>query len=143
MKGKIIDDDSPRCRYFLQQNGGSSYADETCIGYEWDGELVAAIGYGWYTGKAIHMHIAKIKGSFVSREFLWFAFYYAFIVCAAEFVISIVESGSQSDRIAKHAGFELHNTIQGAGVQGDLNIWIVNKESARLLHYKGFKHGSV
>lgn len=140
MSYRIIDNDFDRCRQWMKDRGASSYCEEVCIGLELDGELIAAIGYGWYNTKSMHMHIAKAPGRYVTRSFLWFAFYYPFFVCGAELVISLTESGNEADRVARHAGYTLSHSIPDASPSGNINIWVLRKENAIPLNY--MKRGS-
>jgi len=136
MTYRIVDKDYARCRQWMKESGASSYCEEICIGLEKDGELIAAVGYGWFNGKSIHMHIAKTNGACVTREFLWFAFYYPFNVCGVEMIICLTQSGSKPDRIARHAGFCLSHVIHDAAPDSDMNIWVLSKQNAKLLNYK-------
>lgn len=133
---KIIDNDYERCRQWMKDQKASSYCEEICIGLESNGELIAAIGYGWYNTKSMHMHLAKKQGTNVSREFLWFAFYYPFYVCGTDLLICITVQDNKADRVAKHAGFNLHGVIPNGAPDGNLNIWVLRKENAKLLNYK-------
>jgi hypothetical protein len=132
----IIDNDFDRCRAFLKEHGGQSHVEEICIGYESNGDLIAAIGYGWYTGKTMHMHIAKLAGRYVPMSFMWFAFYYPFVQCGVKMLMCVTDSMNKADKIAQHAGFRLAHSIPDAGLEGDLNTWILDKQNAKLLNYK-------
>jgi len=138
----IIDNDYDRCREFMKQHGGMSHVDEVCIGYEKDGEIIGAASYGWYTGSTMHMHIAKLKGRFVPMEFIWFAIYYPFFQCGVKMLICMIDSNNRANQVAEHAGFIMTNTIKDGGIEGDLNTWVLTRDSAKLLNYTPrYHHG--
>lgn len=128
---KIIDRDNERCSEFMESNtDGKLGGSAAFVGLEHNGELIACVGYDRYMKKrSIHMHIFKLPGARLIREYLWFIFYYPFMQLNVNCVMGFVENGSQAELVAVHAGFERRCKIEETG----LNLMVLNKHNCRYL----------
>jgi RimJ/RimL family protein N-acetyltransferase len=110
----------------------------TAIGLESDGKLVAGVIYSEYNGNNISAGIAG-EGNWLTREFLWFMFYYPFIQAGAQRITACVETNNlQSQRFVEKLGFELEFSMKRAGRFGDLLIYRMFREDCKYLerHYE-------
>jgi hypothetical protein len=107
------------------------------IGLERDGVICAVVAFDGYKGKSICMHIAAEGKKWMSREYLWFCFFYPFEQLKVNKIIGIVEStNADAMRFDLHLGFVPECVIKDAAENGDLNILTMTKEQCRFLNIK-------
>lgn len=105
----------------------------TAIGLEGCGKLVAGVIYSDFNGSNITAGIAG-EGNWLTREFLWFMFYYPFIQAGASRITACVETNNlQSQRFVEKLGFELEFSMKRAGRFGDLLIYRMFRENCKYL----------
>lgn len=109
-------------------------ADVVCIGWEKDGELVAGVGFDRYNGASICMHVAAEGRHWLTREYLWFCFWYPFEQLKVRKVLGLVPStNAQAQRFDKHLGFAEECRITDAVPGGDLIVYSMTREQCRYL----------
>ena len=103
-----------------------------------DGELLAGVLYEDYNGANLLTHIAATtSGHWMTREYLWFIFYYPFVQLNCKRITSIVASSNQkSARFVEHLGFKLEATLKDAHPGGDLLVYVMHKIDCRWLNLK-------
>ena len=134
---KIIDNDFTRCREWLKEQKFSSYVEEICIGLERNGELVSCTSYGKFNGKSMHAHIAIKPGQSLTKTFTWFMFYYPFIQCGVDVLVSWHdESQEKAIKLARHLGFKEQCRFKDICYYGDIIISTLKKEDCKWLGVK-------
>ena len=110
--------------------GSGSY-----IGLERNGKIVAVVGYEDYNGASIRAHIA-FEGQ-LTREFIWYGFYYPFEQLKVKKIIGLVSSNNHKAlKLDKHFGYVEEAIIKDAVPDGDLHILTMTKEQCRFLKRK-------
>lgn len=137
MKRVICDDPARVARFVSEQMGiEDDFSSYKAIGLEGDGELVAGVVYDNYTGATIFMHIAALPGKrWMTRNFLWFMFYYPFVQLGVKALRGMVpESNAESVSFAKGLkGAYLEARLKDAHPKGDMLIYCLPKEDCRYL----------
>lgn len=106
------------------------------IGNEINGKLVAVVGYEDYNGASVRIHVAG-EGHWMTREFLWFAFYYPFEQMKVKKLIGLVAgTNERALKLDKHLGYVEEAVIKDAVPGGDLHILTMTKEQCRFLKRK-------
>lgn len=134
---RILDqpEDYQRIADFISEQIGYGRKTDnfTAIGLESDGNLVAGVTYSEYNGSNITAGIAG-EGNWLTREFLWFMFFYPFIQAGASRITACVETNNlQSQRFVEKLGFELEFSMKRAGRFGDLLIYRMFREDCKYL----------
>lgn len=129
-------------RWVCERTGGSySAVDSVAIGLEEDGVLVAGVLYDHWNGKSIAMHVAGLGKKWLTREFLWYCFHYAFVQCGAAKVLGMVSSANEAAlRFDRHLGFVHEATIKDACRDGDMVLMSMTPAQCRWLGL-GARHG--
>lgn len=133
---KIIDNDPERIGKWVAEktNGTFSPQTGTAIGLERDGEIIAGVTYEHYMGGSVSCHIAA---EHLTREFLWFVFYYPFEQLKVNKILAIVDDANvKAIKFDEHLGFQLEHIIEGAGSSGSLRIYSMNKMQCKFLGYR-------
>jgi len=137
---RIITDEDQRLGQWLldQQGEGIPWveADGHSIGLEGpDGELRAVVSYDNFNHANIHAHIAAVPGShWMTRDFLWYIFYYPFEQLQCKRITGVVTSTNKAaQRLDEHLGFKLEATLKDAHPLGDLLIYCMTKAECRWL----------
>lgn len=132
---RIVDREHERVgRWMAERDGGHWREGATCVGLERRGELVAGVMYDWFNGASIYMHVAGVGRRWLTRQYLWYCFYYPFAQLGCEVVIGLVgEDNRDAQRFDEHLGFQLHTTIPGAHPSGALRVYVMRKENCRWL----------
>lgn len=135
---RILDkpEDWPRISEFVAEKIGSRPKRDnfTAIGLEDDDKLVAGVVYSDYNGSNITAGIAGEGRNWMTREFLWFMFYYPFIQAGAKRITACVEQTNiVSQQFVEKLGFELEFAMKDAGKTGDLLIYRMLRKDCRYL----------
>lgn len=108
---------------------------------------VAACLYESCNGASVLGHLAGIGGKWMTREFLWFCFYYPFEQLKVNKILGLVESDNwEARQLDEHLGFHLEATLENAAPKGDLLIYSMTREQCRWLKlgdsYRGQAKGA-
>lgn len=104
------------------------------IGNEKNGKIVAVTGFDNYNGASISMHIAGDGKRWMTKEYLWFCFYYPFEQLKVKKIVGLVSSANQDAmRFDLHLGFVHEATIKDAHPDGDLNVLTMTKDQCKFL----------
>ena len=125
---------------WIAKRTGGKYVDgqETYIGLETDGKIVAVAAYTDFNGASVRVHLA-IDGK-LTPEFLWYGFHYPFEELGVNKLIGLVSSGNtKAIRLDKHFGYTHEATIKDAVPNGDLLVLTMTKDQCRFL--RGKNHG--
>ena len=123
-------------RWLCARTGGEYTGGGRYIGWQKDGEIVAVCGYEDYNGASLRMHVAG-EGQWMTKEFLWFSFYYPFEQLQIKKIIGLVDSNNHKAlRLDKHLGMVHEATIKDGVPNGDLLILTMTKEQCRYLKRK-------
>lgn len=139
---RIITDQPERIAAFVGDAlDVSGFANYTAIGLEENGELIAGVLFDYYNGASINMHVAAKPGRrWLTREYLWYCFYYPFIELKVKRITGLVpESNLAARRFDEHLGFELEARLKDAAPDGDVLIYVMWKENCK--HLKMFPRG--
>lgn len=100
-----------------------------------DKGLVAGVLFEDWNGANILMHVAAVPGRhWLTREFLWFVFYYPFEQLKVKRITGLVASTNlDAIRFDKNLGFELEATLKDAHPSGDLLVFKMTKDKCRWL----------
>ena len=132
----IIDQDASRVGRWMEQQGSGPYrAGATAIGLEREGELIAGTSYDCCNGASVFCSIA-ITGP-ITREWLWFIFYYPFVQLGAKVLLGLVNhDNAKSHRLIRHLGFTEVEELHDAHPTGSLFLYRMNREQCRFLQRK-------
>jgi RimJ/RimL family protein N-acetyltransferase len=139
---RIVTGEDRRVAAFVasQTEMGGHFGSCTAIGLERDGEIVAGVVYENFSGRNVECHIAAVGKHWMTREFLWFIFFYPFEqVNAGRITVVVDDSNEQSMRFVENLGFEVEAKLEDAGRSGDLLIYRMFKKNCRFLRMK--RHG--
>ncbi|MDE3021920.1 MAG: GNAT family N-acetyltransferase [Pseudomonadota bacterium] len=104
------------------------------IGIEKNGEIVCAVLFEGYTGKAIHIHVAMNPDARMTRQWLQVLFWYAFKQLGVKKIIGTVDSTNEKAlKFNRHIGFVEEAIIEEAGKHGDLHILTMTRQQCRFL----------
>jgi len=140
---KTITCDGERVAKFVARELGiKTWSNPVGIGIEEDGEMLAGVVYDYFNGRNICMHVAAVEGKrWMTREFLWYAFYYPFVELGCDRVTGLVpESNLDARRFDQHLGFILETKLQDAHPDGDLLVYKMMKQDCRFLERR---HGKA
>jgi hypothetical protein len=99
------------------------------------GRILAGIWFENYNGANMMMHVAALPNSrWMTRELLWYAFYYPFVECGCKRVTGLVEESNVVAReFDERLGFHLEATLKDAAPQGDLLVYVMFRDECRWL----------
>lgn len=127
-----------------QTGGGWEDGQGKTIGLADESGICAATFYQAFNGASVMMHCAGLGRRWLTREFLWYSFYYPFMELNAKVIISPVESwNTDCIRFIEHIGFKREATLLEASPKGDLIIFTMRKTDCRWLHVKRSKNGQA
>lgn len=110
-----------------------------CLG-NWslaENRLVGVVGYDNWGSTSVEMHVAGEKG-FVSKELLYKAFAYPFVIAGLNVVMGRVNSNNKKAlRFNKHLGFKEMCRIPNAVRNGDLVVMAMQKSECPWLRIQG------
>lgn len=113
------------------------------IGLIEDGKPIAACLFEAFNGASVLIHIAAEGKRWMTREYLWFVFFYPFEQLSVKKILAPVESTNLDGvKFVEHIGFTLEATLQNAAPNGDLLIFSITKEQCRWLDLKGRYRGN-
>lgn len=117
------------------QVGVEDWSNHKAIGLEKDGKLIAGVVYDNYTKATIFMHIAIEKGERISRNFLWYMFYYPFVELGVKALRGMIpESNKESINFASGLkGSQLEARLVDAHPDGDMLIYRMFKKDCKYL----------
>lgn len=135
----VTDRQSELGHWLCSRTGGEYTGGGSYVGLEKDGSLVAVVGYEDYNGASVRMHVAGEGRRWMTRDYLWFCFYYPFEQMKVRKILGLVHSANaDAIRLDKHLGFVHEATIADAVPDGDLLILTMTKEQCRFLRKKGY-----
>lgn len=121
-------------RWVTEKAGGTWHAENTGIGIECDGVLVAAIMYDGFTGSSIAMHSRVDDRKKISREWLRQIFDYPFNQLHVRRVSAIVSAANQKAvLINQKLGWILETTLADYFPEADGIVFIMRRENCRWL----------
>lgn len=104
------------------------------VGLEENGQIIAVVGYDNYNGASLSMHVAGEGKRWMTREFLWYAFYYPFVEVGVKVIIGLVSGDNEAAlKLDKHLGFEEACIIKDASPNADLHILTMPREKCKFL----------
>lgn len=134
---RIICDDRDRIGDFVSGKVGmEGWSNFRAIGLEKDGELIAGVVYDNYNKATIFMHIAAKPGrKWLTRNFLWFMWYYPFVQLGVKRVTGIIPlSNKDSINFANGLkGARLEALLKDAHPDGDMAIYCMFKQDCKYL----------
>jgi RimJ/RimL family protein N-acetyltransferase len=136
---KIITDQPQRVGEFVSRlMGNDGWSSYQAIGLEEDGELIAGVLFDNYNGASICMHVAAVPGKrWMSREYLWYCFYYPFMELKVKRITGLVpESNLAARRFDEHLGFQLEARLKDAAPDGDVLVYRMMKADCKFLEMK-------
>ena len=132
---EIITDRQDELRHWMAEKNAHRYIEDygTYIGLARDNHIIACTGYDAYLGYSIQGHIG-IDGR-ITKEWLWFIFYYPFIQLGVNKIISpIFSSNIKALRLCSHMGFiEEARIKQSAPCGGDIILMTIVKDNCRFI----------
>lgn len=118
----------------------------TTIGL-WDDEKGRRAGavYCDYDTRSIVMHFASDgTKAWLTRQFLWFVFYYPFIQLSVHKIICPVASDNLPCRkFIEHIGFTPEATLKDATPKGDLILYTMTRDQCRWLNLRNLYRGQA
>lgn len=108
------------------------------FGIEQNGALIAGVVFNDYNGANINMHVASDGSrSWLTREFLWMVFDYAFNQAKVKRITGLVGEGNQqARRFDEHIGFVHETTLAQAHPSGGLMVYRMFKHECRWLNIR-------
>lgn len=134
---RIIDNDHERVGRWVFERCGGIYTqgDSVAIGLERSGQIIGGVVYDHYNVQSVVMNVAG-EGNWLTRKFLWFAFYYPFEQMKVKKIIGLVDSSNlKAIQFDEHLGFQLEHRIIDGGQYGDQLIYTMTKPQCRWLSY--------
>ena len=128
--------DWPRIAEFVANRIGCGRKTDnfTAIGLADDDKLVAGVVYSDWNGSNVTAGIAGDGKHWLTREFLWFIHYYAFIQLGAKRITACVEQTNLvSQQFVTKLGFSFESRMERAGRTGDLLVYRMFPENCRYL----------
>lgn len=125
-------------------NGGSFDPYAVGIGLERDGELIAGVKFDNWNRASICMHVAASGSRWMTREYLWFCFYYPFVQLGVKKILGVVaESNHAARRFDEHLGFKLEYSMPDMHPDGALLLYTMTKDQCRFLEMRHGLKGTV
>jgi RimJ/RimL family protein N-acetyltransferase len=113
---------------------GDVYAEgvATYIGLADGDNLIAGVKYDGFNGANINMHVAAEGKSWLTREFLWFTFYYPFVQLGCKRITALVDATNiTAIQFDEHLGFEFEAALKDGHPNGDLLVYRMLKQDCR------------
>ena len=144
MEKRIVIGEKERVGAWVAQRirRAAPWANYEAIGLAQGSELIAGVVFDSYVaGGRCCMHVAGEGRTWLSRDFLWICFNYAFEQMGCKTVVGLVdEDNADSMRFTRHLGFqELARIPQGAG-DCDLVVFVMQRKTCRWLQLKRGNH---
>lgn len=97
--------------------------------------LLAGIWFENYNGANMMMHVAAVPHSrWMTKELLWYTFYYPFIECGCKRVTGLVAEDNEAAReFDERLGFKLEARLKDAAPNGDLLVYAMFRDECRWL----------
>lgn len=133
---KIVCDQPERVGRFVSEiMGNDGWSSYQAIGLEENDQLIAGVLFDNYNGASICMHVAAVPGKrWMTREFLWYCFYYPFMELKVKRITGLVpESNLVARRFDEHLGFKLETRLEDAHPDGDVLVYKMMKSDCRFL----------
>lgn len=114
--------------------------NESTLGVEQDGGLIAGVVFEGYTGSSISIHVAALEGRlWLSKEFLFRVFAYPFLQLECNRVTGLVRvDNPKAQKLDEHLGFVREGVMRRGATDGtDYIIYGMLKEECRWLNFKG------
>lgn len=131
--------------WLMEQTGGTWHSGRGfTIGlFDTDsGRILGATLYELYNGASLLMHCAGSGRGWLSRDFLWYAFYYPFEQLGVRKLISPIDSDNlQARKFIEHIGFILEGTLKDASPKGNLLLYTMQQQDCKWLSLKGIVSG--
>lgn len=136
---RIVDTDHARVGAWMHRFLPGTWREgATCIGLERNGELVAATLYDGCNGASIYSNI--VIDGLVSREWLWFIFYYPFVQLNVNVILGLVAKNNvKSQHLVEHLGFHLLTEIPDADPSGATLLYTMPKQRCKWIRRR--QHG--
>ena len=110
------------------------------IGLAHDGRLVAGAWFETIFGRTMVAHIAIPAPVFLSREFLWYIFFYPFQECDCEQILApVAASNHAAQRLVLRLGFSPKETLE-EGPDATI-LFLMERSSCRWLKLKESRNG--
>lgn len=102
------------------------------------GEILFAVRFDSYNGASIIGHFAAVPGKrWLTKELLWFTFYYPFVQLGVQRLTGLVlESNHEARRFDEHLGFTFEAALERAHPDGNLLVYRMFREDCRWLNLK-------
>lgn len=99
------------------------------------GRMIAGIWFESFNGANMMMHVAALPSSrWMSKELLWYTFYYPFVECGCKRVTGLLaESNTAAREFDERLGFKLEARLKDASPDGDLLVYAMFREECRWL----------
>jgi hypothetical protein len=103
-----------------------------------DGKTVGGVVFTGYLGSSLMMHSAGSKDNWVTRDFLWMIFHYAFAQLNCRKAMGLVKSTNHvALRVNKHLGWTVAAVIDDVYPDGsDLVIMEMTRDQCRYLNLR-------
>ena len=110
------------------------------IGLLHDSNLVAGAWFETIFGQTMVAHIAIPAPVFLSREFLWYIFFYPFQECDCEQILApVAQSNLAAQRLVLRLGFSPRETLE-EGPDATI-LFLMERSSCRWLKLKESRNG--
>lgn len=132
--------------WIMARNGSVWTPDRGVTVGLWDDEKgpQACTMFESFNGASVMIHVAGEGRRWMTREFLWFSFYYPFVQLGVRKLIGPVESSNlDSIRLIEHLGFHLEATLKDAAPKGDLLIYTMTVDQCKWLSLEGKYRGQA
>lgn len=106
---------------------------------------IVAVGFfDSCNGASVLCHIASEGNNWMTRDFLWYFFWYPFEELKVKKLIAPIDSSNlASIKLAENIGFSLEATLKDACPKGDMLIYSMEKTACRWLNLKGRTSGQA
>jgi L-amino acid N-acyltransferase YncA len=103
-----------------------------------DAAVLAGVWYENYNGANMMMHVASDgTKNWMTREYLWYAFFYPFAECGCKRVTSLIAASNvESCAFVERIGFELEATLKEAAADGDMFVYRMFRQDCKWLRIR-------
>jgi hypothetical protein len=97
--------------------------------------IIAGIWFEAYNGANMMIHVSALPNSrWMTKELLWYTFYYPFVECGCKRVTGLVEETNTAAReFDERIGFHLETRLKDAAPNGDLLVYAMFRDECRWL----------
>jgi hypothetical protein len=97
--------------------------------------LIAGVWFENFNGANMMMHVAAIPGTrWMTKELMWYGFYYPFVECKCKRVTGLVEESNLAAReFDERLGFHIEAKLKDAAPSGDLLVYVMFRDECRWL----------